>query len=102
MLEWRKGDPLATNIKAVDEATGKMIGHARWIIPKGVVPQEFELDGDYWDSEEEKEYAGWLFSQFMVPRRKAFKEYGGDVVCMSVRVGYNGVKLTLSLQVSIL
>lgn len=80
LLAWRKGDPLATNIKAVDVETGKMIGHAKWIIPKGVVPPEYGLDGDYWESEEEKEYAAWLYSQYLVPRRKAFKEYGGNVI----------------------
>jgi hypothetical protein len=86
MLQWRKGDPLAINVKAVDDATGKMIGHAKWIIPKGVAPPEFELSGDYWETEDQKEYAAWMFSQYLVPRRKAFKEYGGNVVCMLASV----------------
>ncbi|KAF2110668.1 acyl-CoA N-acyltransferase [Lophiotrema nucula] len=84
MLQWRKGDPLAINVKAVDDAAGKMIGHARWIIPNGVVPPEFELGGDYWETEDQKEYAAWMFSQYLVPRRKAFKEYGGNVVSLDL------------------
>jgi len=63
LLQWRKSDPLAANVKAVDEARGKMIGHANWIIPKGVIPPEFELSGDHWETEEEKEYAAWMCSQ---------------------------------------
>ncbi|KAF2875747.1 acyl-CoA N-acyltransferase [Massariosphaeria phaeospora] len=44
-LEFRKADPLATKIKAVDVETGNMIGHARWIVCDGGLAPEFELDG---------------------------------------------------------
>ncbi|PVH98122.1 hypothetical protein DM02DRAFT_657602 [Periconia macrospinosa] len=83
-LQWRKGDPLATNIKAVHNETGEMVGHAKWIIPKGVVPPEFELGGDYWETEDQKEYAAWIYSQYLVPRRQAFKDYGGNVVALDL------------------
>ncbi|KAF2001409.1 hypothetical protein P154DRAFT_464335 [Amniculicola lignicola CBS 123094] len=84
LLGWRKGDPLAINMKAVDDATGKMIGHAKWIIPRGVVPPEFALGGEYWESGEEKEYAAWIFGQYLMPRRKVFKESGGNVVSLDL------------------
>lgn len=103
LLEWRKGDPLAINIKAVDDVSGKMVGHAKWIIPKGVVPPEFELGGDYWETEDQKEYAAWIYSQYLVPRRKAFKEYGGNVICMLAvldPVEPSGANLITKLSIS--
>lgn len=82
LLGFRQADPFATNMKAVDPKTDKMIGHARWIICDGALAPEFELSGDYWETEDEKEFAAWMYSQYLVPRRETIKKSGGHIVGM--------------------
>jgi hypothetical protein len=94
LLEFRKADPFATNIKALDPETGKMIGHARWIVCDGALAPEFELSGDYWDSQEQKEFASWMYSQYLVPRREAIKNSGGHIVCRIMKTPLISTKLT--------
>ncbi|KAB8294787.1 hypothetical protein EYC80_006748 [Monilinia laxa] len=55
MLDIKKKDPHTTFLKVVDTDTGAMIAKAKWNIWKGVIPSEDDLDGDYWETEEEKE-----------------------------------------------
>lgn len=81
LLEAAKTEPTITDIKAVDEETGKTIGHARWMICDGRIPPESELSGDYWETQDQKDFAAHMFSQYLVPRRKAIKESGGHIVC---------------------
>lgn len=81
LLAIKQSDPNTTFIKVVDTQTGKMIALGKWNVYDGTVPEEAELDGDFWQSQEEKEYAQYLFREYLVPRRKAIKESGGNLVC---------------------
>jgi hypothetical protein len=75
-----KADPVATFIKVVNEA-GKTIAGAKWNVYDGEVPPEYELEGDYWRSQEEKVYTNALFTAYLAPRRTAIKDSGGNLVC---------------------
>ena len=74
-------DPNTTFLKVTDTDTGEMIAQAKWNIYNGAVPEEVELDGDYWVDDEEKDYARYLFRQYQGPRRIAIKKSGGHLVC---------------------
>ena len=81
MLAIKKSDPNTTFIKVVDTSTGKMIALAKWNVYDGTVPEEVELEGDFWRGRDEKEYARYLFREFLVPRRKAIQDSRGRLVC---------------------
>ncbi|MCJ1347117.1 hypothetical protein MMC31_005338 [Peltigera leucophlebia] len=61
MLAFKKADPNTTFLKVVETSTGDVVALAKWNISDGSIPDEFELDGDFWESENEKEYAQHMF-----------------------------------------
>ena len=81
MLAYKRADPNTTFLKLIDTKTGTMLATAKWNVYKGVIPPELELDGDFWHSEDEKELAQYMFREYLVPRRKAICESGGNLVC---------------------
>ena len=86
LLQAKHCDPHARFLKATDMATGEIIGQAKWLIypdPTAKKPEELPLSGDYWDSEDEKEYANQLFTGFVAPRRKAIRDATRPLVCTS-------------------
>lgn len=84
MLDIKNTDPHTTFLKVVDTDTGVIIAKAKWNIWKGVIPPEVDLDGDYWETEEEKEWAQHVNREFLMARRAAIKEYGGHLVCKTI------------------
>jgi hypothetical protein len=96
MLGFKQGDPYATFLKVVDEASGAFIAAAKWNIYKGIVPPEVDVDGDYWESAEEKEFAQSLFRGYLMPRRRAIRETGGALVCKCLRAPWRFSSLTLT------
>ncbi|KAL8722507.1 MAG: hypothetical protein Q9225_001023 [Loekoesia sp. 1 TL-2023] len=83
LLAMKNNDPNTTFLKVTDTDTGEMIAMAKWNIYHGVVPEEPELDGDFWAESEDKEYAKHLFWGYLVPRREAIRKSGGHLVCKS-------------------
>ena len=83
MLAIKNSDPNTTFIKVVDNSTGRMIALSKWNVYNETVPEEVDLDGDFWQSQDDKEYAQHLFREYLVPRRKAIKDSGGRLVCKS-------------------
>ncbi|KAL8855018.1 MAG: hypothetical protein Q9221_000215 [Calogaya cf. arnoldii] len=77
-------DPNTTFLKVTDMDTGEMIAQAKWNIYNGTMPEEVELDGDYWVDAEEKDYARYLFRQYQGPRRIAIKKSGGHLVSLDI------------------
>lgn len=51
LLASKKVDPNTRFLKVVDTSNGNMIAQAKWNIYDGVIPDEFELDGDFLESE---------------------------------------------------
>lgn len=84
MLAMKRTDPNTTFIKVVDTQVGKIIAMAKWNIYDGTLPEEVDVDGDYWQGQDDKEYAQYLFREYLVPRRRAIRESGGNLVCKSI------------------
>ncbi|PQE17189.1 N-acetyltransferase protein [Rutstroemia sp. NJR-2017a WRK4] len=59
MLSIKNADPTATYLKVIDTET------------------EADLDGDFWENTEDKEYAQLLCREYLIPRREAIKESDG-------------------------
>ena len=65
LLQAKYGDPQSKWLKITDTSRGTIMGFAKYIIFITVPPRNPELDGDYWDNDEAKEYARHLFSEFI-------------------------------------
>ena len=67
MLAMKRADPNTTFIKVID-TQGKIIAIAKWNVYDGTVPEEIDVDGDYWQRQDDKEYAQHLFREYLVPK----------------------------------
>ncbi|KAL9122707.1 MAG: hypothetical protein Q9187_000745 [Circinaria calcarea] len=76
-------DPTIRFIKAVDTKTGKIVGQANWLILEKE-PTDEQLEGHFWENEDEKEHAQQLFAQFMVPRIEAVKSAKGPLIVLDM------------------
>ena len=83
MLAFKKNDPDTYFLKATDTESEEIVGIAKWNIYNGTIPEEVGLDGEYWETEEDKEYANCLWAAYLVPRRNAIKGTKGHLVCES-------------------
>lgn len=81
MLNVKKTDSTTTFLKVTDTDTGTMIAQAKWNVYKNHIPAEADLDGDFWEENEEKEYAQLLAREYLIPRRKAIRDLGGNLLC---------------------
>ena len=79
-LQMKHKDPHARFLKITDTATGEIIGQAKWLEYEKV-PEIPKLSGDYWETEEEKQYAVHLHAGFMVTRMDAIKAANGQILC---------------------
>ncbi|UPX11704.1 uncharacterized protein EKO05_0002296 [Ascochyta rabiei] len=87
MLQIFHGDPYSNFMKAVDNDTGEIVAAAKWNIYKGgEVPPQPELDGDYWESKEEKEFAQCIFRGFLAPRQKVIEETDAHLVALDMLI----------------
>ena len=84
MLDLKRTDPHSHFIKAVDTSSGEIVGVAEWILYNGNVPEELGMEGDYWNSMEDKSYANCLWKSYLAPRRQMIKETDGRLVCKQV------------------
>jgi len=81
MLAIKQSDPSTTFLKVTDTDTGLVIAQAKWNIYKNTIPAESDLDGPFWDTSDEKEYAQHLCREYLIPRRKAIRESAGNILC---------------------
>ena len=79
----KQGDPTASYIKITDNTTGVIIAVTKWNIYDGKIPEEVTVEGDFWDSEIEKQLAQEMFSGYLLPRRQAIKAANGRIICTS-------------------
>jgi len=62
-------------LKLVDTESGAIAAAAKWnIYNGGPVPPQPELDGDYWTTEDDKEFAKGMFKEFFTARQGLIKE----------------------------
>lgn len=80
-LEAKSTEKNAKFLKAVDTKTGEMVAQARWDFYNGVIPEDEELGGDHWDTEEDKELLKGLVGELLVCREKAIKDFKGELLC---------------------
>jgi hypothetical protein len=81
LLAMKDSDPHTTCLKIVDTKSQQMIAFGKWNAYRNMVPPEVQLDGDFWKSNEEKEYAQHLFHEYLIPRRQAIIASEGNIVC---------------------
>ena len=94
MLGMMLTDPNTHFMKVVDSDTkpdgsgNEILGIAKWNVYDNSIPEEAELEGDWWkehgigDTEEDRrEYAKIIFWEYLVERRRAIRESGGNLVC---------------------
>ncbi|KAF2626942.1 hypothetical protein BU25DRAFT_491853 [Macroventuria anomochaeta] len=85
MLQMFHGDPNGNFMKVVDKDSGKIVAAAKWNVYKaGEIPPQPEIDGDYWENEEDKEFAQRLFHGFFAPRQKVIEETNGNLVALEM------------------
>lgn len=81
-LAVKNSDPNTKFLKITDTETNILVTMAKWnIFENNTIPVDWELEGDFWVNEEEKEYAQVLCREYLIPRRKAIRESGGNLVC---------------------
>ncbi|KAI9660604.1 MAG: hypothetical protein M1821_009956 [Bathelium mastoideum] len=80
LLTMKPRDPNAVFLKVVDTDSGQMIAQAKWNVYRNTVPPELTLDGDFWDSQDQKELANYLFAKYLEPRGKAIKQSGSNLL----------------------
>jgi hypothetical protein len=81
LLAVKNADPCSNFLKVVDTDSEKIVAVAKWNIYQNNIPEEKDLDGEWWNSEEEKEFARFMFRDYLVPRRGVIRELGGNVMC---------------------
>lgn len=59
---------------------GRIIGQAKWIVFRDGMPEEIPLAGDYWESEDDKEYAKCVYEGLVEPRRMVARSAEGTLV----------------------
>ena len=86
LLESKQTEKNATFLKVTDTTTGTIIGQAKWLIfeqPAGNErPEEAPLSGDYWVTDDDKEYSAYLYAQYTVRRRQAISSRKGSLIGM--------------------
>lgn len=43
------------------------------------------MEGDYWDSEQDKKLAQEMWAGYLIPRRREIKNISGNLICMRPR-----------------
>ncbi|KAF3046629.1 hypothetical protein E8E12_011309 [Didymella heteroderae] len=85
MLQIFQGDPYGNFMKVVDDDTGTIAGAAKWNLYKsGEVPPQPAINGEHWDSEDDKEFAQALFHNFFALRQKVIQETNGNLVALEM------------------
>lgn len=84
--ETKRSDPFAKYVKAIDNASGRMVGFAKWCILVNTVP-DFSKISKYnqeSDADERKAYQQYLTTQFFAERRDAITMSNGNIVCVDL------------------
>lgn len=94
-LQSKKTDPTAHFIKAVNQDTGEIIGIAKWLILQGQAAQPLS-PGKLLDSDEEKEYAEHLLSEYQKFRSEVIKSTKGNLLGRSLNQASCAANLDIS------
>ncbi|KAM0145519.1 hypothetical protein ACHAPG_011582, partial [Botrytis cinerea] len=84
MSSMKRTDPSITFLKVTDTDKGIMIAQAKWNIYKNTAPKETDLDENFWETDEEKLYAQLMRREYLIPRRKAIEDSGGNILSLDM------------------
>ncbi|MCJ1379321.1 hypothetical protein MMC17_002422 [Xylographa soralifera] len=77
-------DPTAHFLKATDDSTGAIFGWAEWLVLEKGLPHEEEAEEGYWDTAEEREWAGVLWGPVAAARTRAVEQAGGKLLLLNL------------------
>lgn len=100
MLQTFHGDPYGHFMKLIDTDTGIIAAAAKWNIYRGgEVPPQPAIDGDYWDSTDDKEFAQALFYSFFTLRQRVIVGTDGNLVgTLQLQISSGFISLTYRAQ----
>ena len=78
--EAKNREPNIRFLKAVDTVSGELAGLVRYYIYEDV-PEEGELEGNWWTDEDDKAYAQHLYKNYLSTRYATVKAVKGPFVC---------------------
>ena len=91
LLESKRTEKNATFLKVTDSASGTIIGQAKWLIFEQAAGagklDKAKLSDDYWATEDDKEYASYLYAQYTARRRQAISSANGPLIGMPILCG---------------
>ncbi|KAJ8115305.1 hypothetical protein OPT61_g3013 [Boeremia exigua] len=77
--------PEGRRARTVDNDTGTIVAAAKWNFYKdGDVPPQPKMGGNYWKSEEGKEFAQALFHGFFAPRQRVIEETNENLAVLDM------------------
>lgn len=72
-------------LKVIDTTTGEMAGAALWLIFENekvpLADDYFDIQGDFWDTQEKKEQAQYAVREFSQFRKNAIDKANGNILC---------------------
>ncbi|KAI7475334.1 hypothetical protein KC357_g4988 [Hortaea werneckii] len=88
MRRTNAADPHTEFILAVDETSNEVLGMSKWnVYAPNTIPDFVGISravGDYYQSEEERAYAGAMGKLFVQPRNEAIFASGGNLVSLDI------------------
>ena len=84
LLHMKHTDATNRFLKATDTGTGEIIGYAKWNVFENGMPEQTKLAGSYWESQDEKEYAEFLFEVCLEPIRRVARSAEGALIGLLV------------------
>ncbi|PQE07220.1 hypothetical protein CJF31_00004890 [Rutstroemia sp. NJR-2017a BVV2] len=84
MREIAASDPHTKFMKLVDDETGEMVAWAKWNIYVDTIPEVKDVTGNYWESDEDREFVQHLTTEFMRKRRAAVEGEAGNLVSLDI------------------
>ncbi|RMZ16531.1 hypothetical protein D0859_17319 [Hortaea werneckii] len=88
MRRMNAADPHTEFILAVDETSNEVLGMSKWnVYAPNTIPDFVGINravGDYYESEEERAYAGAMGKLFVQPRNEAIFASGGNLVSLDI------------------
>jgi len=95
LLQSKKTDSTAHFIKAVNQDTGEITGIAKWLILQGQAAQPLS-PGQLLETDEEKEYAEHLLSEYQQFRSEVIKSTNGHLLSRSLSQASCAANLKIS------
>ena len=84
---FKNTDPVTTYLKAIDAATGEIMGMAKWNVYDNHLPDLNKVDEDnknYWETKEDQAFSEAMVQDFLKTRNGAITRTGGNIVSLDI------------------